>query len=130
MAHSKLYVQIMNSREWRETRATYLADHPLCEDCKEKGIYTPAQCVHHLTEIESAMTDRDAYQLACSLGNLRALCYKCHGDTHRKLRSHSKEAHKTRNEQRLARFIERVTAPHPAPLLHRARESHPGQGAE
>lgn len=107
MAHSKLYMQIMNSRAWRETRDQYLSVHPLCECCKERGIYTPSQCVHHLVEIESATTDREAWTLATSVGNLQALCFKHHHDIHTKKHSHSNAAHKEREQQRLQRWIER-----------------------
>jgi len=53
---------------WRRARALYLAGHPLCEDCEERGVITIAQMVHH--------KDGNAQNLAPE--NLRALCNQCH----------------------------------------------------
>lgn len=104
MAHSQLYVRIMNSAKWKEARAIKVSRNPLCEDCFEKGIYTPVQCIHHLVEIESAKTDIEAWNLATQQNNLRSLCFNCHHKVHAEKRSHSKEAHKQRNSERLERF--------------------------
>ena len=108
MAHSIQYVKLMNSKEWRQTRNEYLSTHPLCEECKERGIVKPAQCVHHIVEVESGQTDRECEQLCFSRGNLRALCFACHSELHKQLRSHSKEAHHKRNAERLRRWVERI----------------------
>lgn len=107
MAHSKQYVRLMNSRQWRETRNTYVASHPLCERCKERGRIRATQCVHHIVPVESGLTDRDCEQLCFSLGNLQSLCYECHAEVHRMERSHSKEAHHQRQSERLERWINR-----------------------
>lgn len=107
MAHSQLYIRIMNSARWRnEVRPAKLAQNPLCEEClkKEPQMFTPAQCVHHLTEIESAKTDKEAWDLATSFNNLQSLCFEHHRKAHAEKRSHSKEAHKQRNSERLERF--------------------------
>lgn len=106
--HSQLYVRLMNSKAWRDTRNKYLALHPLCEDCKERGIVKAAQCVHHMVEVESGRTDRECEQLCFSTGNLRALCFACHSERHTKAKSHTKEAHRQRNSERLERWIRRV----------------------
>lgn len=99
----------MNSALWQRTRREKIARNPLCEECMKRGVVTPTQCVHHLTEIESAKTDAEAWELATSMGNLQSLCFACHHEIHAAKRSHSKEAHKQRNSERMQRWIERHT---------------------
>ena len=36
---------------WRRFRRKYLADYPLCEDCKERGRVSPAEEVHHIKKL-------------------------------------------------------------------------------
>ena len=108
MAHSRLYVKIMNSKEWREARGSYLSDHPLCEACQAEGYVQLAQCVHHKTEVESGKTERECWQLATSSSNLQALCYRHHREAHRELRSHSKEQHQKREQERLSQWLSRL----------------------
>lgn len=105
--HSKLYIRLMNSARWRLLRNEYLSEHPLCECCKASGKWVPAQCVHHVTPIESGRTDAECERLAFSRANLQALCFGCHSDIHRSERSHSTESHQARARQRLDRWVER-----------------------
>ena len=112
MAHSKLYIQLMNSAEWRKLRNEWLSEHPLCEVCyRDYEIITPAQCVHHIVPIESgsARTDADAKRLAFSKSNLQSLCFACHSAIHKADRSHTKAAHKQRESERLERWKARHT---------------------
>ena len=104
MAHSKLYVKLMNSARWKKLRDDWLRQHPLCEECKRNGITEAATCVHHVTPVESGRTDRECEQLAYSWSNLQSLCYQCHAEIHRVENSHSKHAHKTREAERLERW--------------------------
>lgn len=97
----------MNSKLWQQTRREKIARNPLCEECMKEKRITPTQCVHHLTEIESAKTDKEAWDLATSMNNLQSLCFVCHHKIHAEKRSHSKEAHKQRNSERLERFKSR-----------------------
>lgn len=102
----------MNSAAWSGrdgARRRKIAQNPLCEECLKQvpPKYTPTQCVHHLTEIESAKTDKEAWELATSMGNLQSLCFAHHREIHAAKRSHSKEAHKQRNSERMQRWIER-----------------------
>lgn len=63
-------------RQWRNVRARYMADFPLCEDCEQAGRVTPAAQVHHkrtITEAPHLRLDRD---------NLRSLCVPCHQARH------------------------------------------------
>ena len=63
MAHSKLYVQLMNSREWRELREAKIRANPLCECCQAKGYVVPSRCVHHIVEVESGRTEKECRDL-------------------------------------------------------------------
>ena len=107
MAHSKQYVKLMNSVRWQRLRLEWMNEHPLCQECRAKGLVVAARCVHHITPIESAKTDRGMEMLAFSTTNLMSLCFRCHGEIHKAERSHSKEAHKQRQEEALARWKER-----------------------
>ena len=108
MAHSKLYIQIMNSSRWRMVRGAQLQAQPFCEICEQRGVVTAAQVVHHIREIESAGNDAEAWELATSMGNLQSLCYKCHHELHTHKGYHSKDAHKQRNEERLKQWTARL----------------------
>ena len=37
-----------NNPEWRKLRDIYIKEHPLCEDCLDKGKVVPAEDVHHI----------------------------------------------------------------------------------
>lgn len=111
MAHSKLYVRIMNSVRWRRLRNDYLTAHTLCERCEAEGYIVAAQCVHHKTPVESGRTDSECEQLAFSWYNLQALCYRCHAEIHQAERSRSGEAHRQRAKERLERWVKRHTRP-------------------
>ena len=56
------------SRAWAKLRAAVLADEPLCRDCREQGIVTPATDVDHIDN-DGNNNSRD---------NLAALCHSCH----------------------------------------------------
>jgi len=55
---------------WRKIRATYIAKHPLCEQCKLAGRLTPAQEVHHKKPLADGGTH--------AIDNLMSLCTSCH----------------------------------------------------
>lgn len=97
----------MNSKRWHEVRMKKVAQNPLCEECQKEGKVTPTQCVHHVTEIESAKTDAEAWDLATSLNNLQSLCFDCHQKIHTQRKSHSKAMHKERNKTRLEQWASR-----------------------
>lgn len=104
--------KIYNSREWKELRLLKLRTQPLCERCKEKGLLRSARTVHHIVPIETAHTLKDMRRLAldCGLGGLMSLCYKCHAEIHKEVRSHSKEAVKQREADRHERWRDRMIA--------------------
>lgn len=107
MAHSRLYVQIMNSARWKTLRATKLVANPFCERCEAEGYVRPARCVHHIIEVESGRTEQECRDLAFRWSNLQSLCYQHHAEIHAAERSHSKEAHKQREDDRLTQWMKR-----------------------
>ena len=82
---NKVYFDLLNTRRWRNLRAAYLAEHPLCEDCIEAGRTTPAEEVHHVEEILSGEDYEEMAALAYDPANLRALCADCHHARHGKI---------------------------------------------
>ena len=107
MAHSKLYVRLMNSKEWRQLRWQKLEANPLCELCQRRGHVVAASCVHHIVEVESGRTDEECRELAFRWTNLQALCRECHAEIHKAARSHTKEGHRQRERDRLAQWVAR-----------------------
>ncbi len=59
-------------RAWEKTRARFLAEFPLCQDCEEQGRVKAATEVHHAEKI------KDAPEKKHQAENLRALCKECH----------------------------------------------------
>ena len=105
MAHGKLYIQLMNSREWRKTRARKMQANPICERCLAlHGRVVAARCIHHLVPVESGRTEQECREICFRLSNLQSLCYKCHSDIHQAERYQSKEARKQRDADRLEQW--------------------------
>ena len=94
---------IYNSREWHIVREAKIQHDPLCELCKSRGIVTSAQAVHHIIPIETASSFEDMRELAFRFTNLMSVCFACHGEIHRALRSATRESHR----QATANAIER-----------------------
>lgn len=69
-----------HSKAWKSCRATYLQQHPLCEDCLQRGLYTPAEHVHHIVWLTADNYTDPAISL--NWRNLRALCQRCHTSLH------------------------------------------------
>lgn len=57
---------------WRNVRAAFLREHPLCAECMRRGRLTPATDVDH---IKPHHGDPD---LMWDEENLQALCHACH----------------------------------------------------
>lgn len=110
MSRNRDYQRMLNSREWKELRASYLREHPLCEQCLAEGFNTPAIDCHHIIPVETANDMASMRRLAFSPNNLRALCIQCHVKAHKDLRSKSVEVHKQREESSLQRWIEKHNA--------------------
>lgn len=110
MAHSKLYVKLMNSKQWREFRVQRLRANPLCQWCEANGYVVAAREIHHIREVESARTEIEARELCFSWSNTLCLCHRCHSEHHRQQRYHSKEVINERNEQRLSAWADSLTS--------------------
>lgn len=70
-----------NSPAWRSTRVSYMKKAGwLCERCLKKGLYVPAEIVHHKTYLTPEnITDT---RITLSYDNLEALCRACHEEEH------------------------------------------------
>ena len=70
------------SPEWRSARASYLKKAAgLCERCLKKGLYNPAEVVHHRIHLtEENIKDP---KIRTGFDNLEALCWSCHELEHK-----------------------------------------------
>ena len=59
-------------RAWQRVRDRFIATHPLCQRCQERGKMTPAQEVHHIVPLSQGGTHDEM--------NLMALCTSCHSE--------------------------------------------------
>ena len=57
-------------KTWRKIRLQHINEHPLCEVCKQKGMLTPANEVHHIIPLSEGGTNETS--------NLMSLCKSCH----------------------------------------------------
>ena len=72
------------SKAWQHTRESYFKKcGGLCENCLKKGIYRPAEIIHHKEHIEPWNIDNP--EITLSFNNLIALCRQCHANEHREL---------------------------------------------
>ena len=58
--------------EWRRARALFLADHPICEECKREGKASAATVVDHI------VPHKGNKALFWDESNWQALCKHCH----------------------------------------------------
>jgi 5-methylcytosine-specific restriction enzyme A len=66
-----------NSGAWLHKRADALdRDNNECQNCKAKGLFSPANCVHHKKHVKKYP------ELALDLDNLISLCNSCHDVEH------------------------------------------------
>ena len=109
MSRNKTYQRLLNAKRWKLLRQDYLRAHPLCERCQAEGKVSSAIDVHHIIPVESGHTEAEMERLCYNLdgNNLQALCIPCHIKTHQEMRSHSKEAHKQREEDRFQQWLAR-----------------------
>ena len=74
---SNQLMKFYKSREWKYVRLLALKrDNYECQQCKKRGKYSKAQCVHHKKEV------RVVPLLALTLDNLESLCNRCHNKEH------------------------------------------------
>ena len=99
----KLYMQILNTREWRMLRAWKIDQcNGLCEICKREGqkagipegYPTPAKTVHHIVPVESVPDEPKATliermkKVCFDKNNLLLLCPNHHHLIHEEMKSH------------------------------------------
>lgn len=111
MSRDKNYTRMLNSKQWKLLRLWKLQQNPICQVCERKGKVSAAVDVHHITPVESATTLREMEALCFSPKNLLAVCIPCHIAIHQEAMSHTKEGHKQREDERLARWVERHSRP-------------------
>ena len=104
MSRDPKYQRLLNSKRWKMLRQEYLRAHPLCERCKAEGYVRSAIDVHHKVPVESAHTLQEMEALCYDWNNIQALCIPCHAKTHKDERSHSKQAHRQREDDRFERW--------------------------
>lgn len=69
------------SRAWKHTRQAYLEKvGGLCERCLKRGLYVPAEIVHHRVHISPENINDPTVTL--DQRNLEALCRDCHAAEH------------------------------------------------
>lgn len=70
-----------SSKTWQECRNEYMKRrHYLCENCLRKGIYKPAEIVHHKIELDPINIEHP--EIALNFDNLEAVCRDCHNEYH------------------------------------------------
>ena len=90
-----------SSKAWQECRNEYMKRaHYLCENCLRKGIYKPAEIVHHIIEIDPITIERP--EIALSFDNLEALCRECHAEKHELSGGRWSEVNKKKREAKAA----------------------------
>ena len=73
--------QFYSSKAWQDCRSSYLQSvGGLCEICLSKGIYTPAEIVHHKIPIDPSNITNP--QITLSFENLLAVCREHHAELH------------------------------------------------
>ena len=78
--------QYYNTTEWRKLRESYIKQHPICEECLNKGKVTPATSVHHKqSPFKNGTANK---QLFLDYNNLMAICHECHAEIHNREQGH------------------------------------------
>ena len=113
MSRNKDYQRLLNAPQWAKVKAIVKARAGgLCERCKAEGYITPGVDCHHIVPVESGKTLAEMERLCYDWrNNIQLLCVPCHIKTHAEQRSHSKEAHKQRENDRLSQWIARQGRP-------------------
>lgn len=82
MSKDEDYKKLIHTTRWLRLRRTVLTAQPLCEQCKKDGLLTPATEVHHRVPVETALDFAAKARLMYDIGNLMALCRRCHRAIH------------------------------------------------
>ena len=81
------------TQAWKRLRETYAASVGyLCERCKDRGMITPGEIVHHKTPI----TPENMYDENVTLNpaNLKLVCRLCHAAEHAEIERGEKWSHR------------------------------------
>lgn len=81
-SRSWIWSNCYNTGRWRRLRASFMASHPLCEECLKRGLYIPSKHCHHKNEISNGKDEREMLSICFDESNLSALCAKCHTAHH------------------------------------------------
>jgi 5-methylcytosine-specific restriction endonuclease McrA len=63
---------LYNTRQWRNARAIFLKQNPLCVYCRRLNIRSDANVVDHITP------HRGSLKLFWDTNNWQSLCFTCH----------------------------------------------------
>ena len=78
-----------SSKAWQRCRESYMKKAGgLCERCLKKGLYTPAEIVHHKVWLNPDNI-RDP-NVTMNFDNLEALCRPCHEEEHAEANTEAK----------------------------------------
>jgi len=72
---------VYHSAKWRRLANAYLASHPMCEMCAQRGVDRLAVDVHHRVSF-TRFTGLERMAMAYDPKNLIALCKECHANIH------------------------------------------------
>ena len=96
---------------WKEVRDYVMKrDAYLCQDCLTKGMYTPAEEVHHIVWLTPDNINDP--NITLNPNNLISLCKECHHERHNK----GEHLGKKRNRRYKVDEFGRVTVTDTAPL--------------
>lgn len=74
MYHRERSDDLYHTSRWTRLSDRYRIAHPLCEECKRKGIIEPATCVDHIIPFPIC---KDYF---FDENNLQSLCDKCNNE--------------------------------------------------
>ena len=108
MSRNPDYQRMLNSKRWKELRQWKLSANPLCELCEAKGVVRSAIDIHHRQPVEEAGTLAEMEARCFNPANLQSLCVPHHAKIHREARSHSRQAHRKREDDRHQRRMSKL----------------------
>ena len=74
--------EFYHSSAWKACRESFLKQkRGLCEQCLKRGMYVPADTVHHIKHLSPENINDPSITL--NYQNLMALCRDCHAEMHK-----------------------------------------------